>query len=257
MTILADLTIPAVSLSEQSAISRVLGALDDKISVNRRTGELVRQLLDARWTQVQRSATSTVELDEIAQLNPRTMRTNGATAPFVDMKSLPQGALLIDSWGEREPRSGARFINGDTLLARITPCFENGKLALVDFLDSGQTGTGSTEFIVMRPKPGVPAVVPFLIAQSSDFRDHAAKTMTGTSGRQRVQASGLADYVLSWPDKAELDQFTAFAEPVTSLLGRLRSENQTLARTRDELLPLLMDGRITVKQAEDSAGEVL
>ena len=65
-----------------------------------------------------------------------------------------------------------RFMNGDAL-ARITPCLENGKTAYVDFLDEGQVGWGSTEYIVLRPKAPLPPEFAYCLARSDEFRDFA------------------------------------------------------------------------------------
>src|SRR5438477_2423653 len=102
------------------------------------------------------------------------------------MKNMPTRGHCPDEVIQREFSSGTRFNNGDTLLARITPCLENGKTAFVDFLEEGQTGWGSTEFIVLCPKPPIPAFFGYCVARDNDFREFAIQQMTGTSGRQRV-----------------------------------------------------------------------
>ena len=81
--------------------------------------------------------------------------------------------------------------------------------------------------------------------------------MTGTSGRQRVQAMNIGDYPVGWPGKDALDRFGGFTDALIRRLSASRNENALLARTRDELLPLLMNGRITVKDAECAAEDVL
>lgn len=95
---------------------------------------------------------------------------------------------------------GAKFCNGDTILARITPCLENGKTAFVDILQEGEVGFGSTEFIVMRAKEGVsdPQFV-YYVATSPFFRERAIQSMVGSSGRQRVQQSVIENLELSVP----------------------------------------------------------
>lgn len=80
------------------------------------------------------------------------------------------------------------FINGDSLLARITPCLENGKSAYVDFLEEGQVGWGSTEYIVMRSKDPFPLEMSYFILRHEAFRNYAIQSMNGSSGRQRTDA---------------------------------------------------------------------
>ena len=94
-----------------------------------------------------------VRLPEAIDVNPRRTLRKGTVAPYLDMKNVPTYGHCPNNVIDREFTSGTKFENGDTLLARITPCLENGKTAFVDFLDEGQVGWGSTEFIVLSPKP--------------------------------------------------------------------------------------------------------
>ncbi|WP_187994624.1 restriction endonuclease subunit S [Schaalia sp. JY-X159] len=251
------LQIPLPPLETQRAIAEVLGALDDKIAANHRAIEIGRALLLAKWQRATSGSTDIVFLEDIASINPRTPVASEPEPPYLDMKNLPEFGLLVSDWGSREPRGGARFQNGDSLLARITPCFENGKMAFVDFLEEGQVGYGSTEYIVLRPKPGIPAAVPYVISANPEFRAAAALLRTGTSGRQRVQGSELASSVIVIPDRESLCEFGKFSQALLKRLGAARTENQVLASTRDELLPLLMSGRITVGAASSRVEEVV
>lgn len=142
-------------------------------------------------------------------------------------------------------------------MARISPCFENGKMAYVDVLEDGEVGYGSTEFIAFRSREGVPSAAPYAVVASEEFREFAARSMIGTSGRQRVQAKGLEDFELRWPDDEKLAAFGKFSDALLGRLGAARDENLRLAATRDELLPLLMSGKITVKDAEKTVEEVV
>ena len=135
-------------------------------------------------------------LGEVVQLNPKEPMKRGTVAHYLDMASLPTSGSSPSSPILREFKSGARFRNGDTLLARITPCLENGKTAFVQSLTTGTAGWGSTEFIVMRAVPPVPPEYTYLLARDDGFREHAIQSMTGTSGRQRVQVDALAPYPL-------------------------------------------------------------
>ncbi|MCK9247549.1 MAG: restriction endonuclease subunit S [Solirubrobacteraceae bacterium] len=248
--ILSALPLSLPPLAVQAAIGEVLGALDDKIAANRRALELGKALLDARWSEISAHSTESVPLADIVEISPRVPQCKDGEPPYLDMKNLPEHGLLVADWGSRAPRGGTRFRNGDTLVARITPCFENGKMAWVDFLDVEETGYGSTEYIVLRAKRGIPRLVPYVIAASPGFRTFAARHRTGTSGRQRVQARELAAYEVSLPSAGHLATFGTFAETLAARLGAARTESRRLTTTRDELLPLLMSGRITVKDAE-------
>lgn len=245
------------SLPTQQAIAEVLGALDDKIAANSNLISTARELAIAHWRLLKKGATRTVALEDIVELQPPSSPPNRKNAPYLDMKNLPENGFLVSDWSYRQPQGGARFINGDTLLARITPCFQNGKMGFVDFLDEGQTGVGSTEYIVMRSKEEIPAAVSYVVAADPTFRSFAAKLMTGTSGRQRVQASELGDFQMKLPEPDDLAEFGALSEALTRRAGSARTENIALARTRDELLPLLMNGRMKVRDAQARVEEVV
>jgi type I restriction enzyme S subunit len=234
----------------QKAIAEVLGALDDKIAANRRAIDLGKEMLVAQWRLLTDNAAEVMTLDRIVEVSPKVPTSKEAVPLYLDMKNLPEFGLLVDDWARREPKGGARFQNGDTLLARITPCFENGKIAWVDFLDKDECGYGSTEYIVLRSRPGVPSIVSYLIASSSEFRSFAERHRTGTSGRQRVQARELASFHVQMPESHELASFGNSAEALLRRLGAARTENRALGAARDELLPLLMSGKISVKDAE-------
>ena len=141
-------------------------------------------------------------LGEVVELNPSEPLKKGIVAPYLDMAALPTSGSNSDDAVWREFTSGTRFRNGDTLFARITPCLENGKIAFLQSLPNDSVGWGSTEFIVMRAASPVPPVYTYLLARNAAFREHAIQSMTGTSGRQRVQVDALAPYPLPCPSAA-------------------------------------------------------
>ena len=148
--------------------------------------------------------------------------------------------ILID----RPFGSGMRFANGDTLVARITPCLENGKTAYVDFLKDGEVGWGSTEYIVMRPKLPLPNEFAYCLARSVSFREFAIQNMTGTSGRQRVPAMALSQFLLPSPPKQIAAIFGRVAQPLFARASEAVRESRALAALRDALLPKLISGEI-------------
>src|SRR3546814_1928235 len=93
------------------------------------------------------------------------------------MSDVPTTGPTAESWAIREFSSGMRFRNGDTLLARITPCLENGKTAMVDFLKGDEVGWGSTEFIVLGPKGSTPSEFNYCLARNARFREYAIRNM--------------------------------------------------------------------------------
>ena len=146
----------------------------------------------------------TIRAADFIDFNPRLNLKKGAITTKVAMDKLKPFTKKIPETEKAEFNGGAKFCNGDTVMARITPCLENGKTAYVDMLDDGEIGFGSTEFIVMRAKTGIsdPQFV-YYTAINPVFRNVAIKSMVGSSGRQRVQQSVLEELELSVPDLDE------------------------------------------------------
>ncbi len=142
----------------------------------------------------------TMKASDFIEFNPRLSLKKGTLATKIAMDKLQPFTKRIDITEKALYSGGAKFCNGDTILARITPCLENGKTAFVDILQEGEAGFGSTEFIVMRAKEGVsdPQFV-YYVAISPFFRERAIKSMVGSSGRQRVQQSVIENLELSVP----------------------------------------------------------
>ncbi len=190
-------------------------------------------------------------LADLLDFNPRRTLKKGTVAPYLDMKNVPTSGHLADEVVDREMGSGTKFINGDTLLARITPCLENGKTAYVDFLDEGQVGWGSTEYIVIRPKNDYPTSIGYLIARNAQFRQHAIQSMTGTSGRQRANAKALAELPWVIYPKNIVHIFDKVAGVYLALAKNKGDESKALSELRDTLLPKLLSGELSVNQDID------
>ncbi|MEP2784660.1 MAG: restriction endonuclease subunit S [Pseudoruegeria sp.] len=188
--------------------------------------------------------------------NPKEPLKKGTVSPYSDMASLPTSGTLISPPKLRDFKSGMRFRNGDALIARITPCLENGKAGFVDYLtDEAPVGWGSTEFFVLRSKPHVAPQFAYCLVRDPDFKKRAEQSMTGTSGRQRAQVDVLMSYELAFPDDTVHAEFAAITTPFFAKIKANGEENQTLADMRDLLLPRLMSGEIRLKDAEVMADE--
>jgi type I restriction enzyme S subunit len=168
-------------------------------------------------------------LSEFMHFNPRTPLLKGSIAKKVAMEHLASFNRKIQGYEEGIFKGGAKFKNGDTLVARITPCLENGKTAYVDFLSDNEVAFGSTEFIVLRAKEGISdSKFIFYLAISDEFRDTAIQLMSGSSGRQRVETEALKQKVFSLPP---LTEQKAIAEVLSSLddkIDLLTRQNNTL-----------------------------
>jgi type I restriction enzyme, S subunit len=264
---LESLGIPAPPLDEQRRIAAVLGALDDKIELNRkmnRTLEEMAQAIFKSWfidfdghNDLVDSEIGPVPRgwevgspDAFVEFDPTIPLRKGTDAVYADMKAIPTSGPAVSEWTRRAYAGGTRFQQGDTLLARITPCLENGKSALVDFLADGEVAFGSTEFIVLRPRPGVPRVWPYCLVRHEPFRAHAIANMTGSSGRQRVSAGALLGFRLAVPPAEVLRRFGAVSDPLFERITANTRESTTLASLRDALLPKLISGELRVPEAE-------
>jgi type I restriction enzyme, S subunit len=285
--LLEALPIPHPPLAEQKAIAAVLGALDDKIELNRRMNatleamaralfqswfvdfDPVRAKLDGRKPiglddataalfpdSFQESAAGHIprgwtaqRLPDAIEVNPRRTLKGGTIAPYLDMKNLPTQGHSADEVIDREFSSGTKFQNGDTLLARITPCLENGKTGYVDFLADGQVGWGSTEYIVLAPKPPLPPQFGYLLARSDALRAHAIQNMTGTSGRQRVPSECFNTFWLAVPAPEIARKFDELTAPLMSKIKTNSRQSRTLATLRDAVLPKLLSGELNVSQS--------
>jgi len=190
------------------------------------------------------------QLSEAYEINPTRKLKKGEMAPYLDMASVATSGHTVAGVADREMGSGTKFINGDTLLARITPCLENGKTAFVDFLSQEQTGWGSTEFVVLRPKAPLPVYHGYLLARHTAFREHAIQSMSGTSGRQRVQNDVLSRYLVTVPSEKVAMAFNDVISPLQQKITENHRQAQTLANLRDTLLPRLISGQLRLPDAE-------
>ena len=194
-------------------------------------------------------------IDSIIEIDPAVNLQKNTVAPFVDMKAIPLKGYSVTAINKKPYAGGAKFQNGDVLLARITPCLENGKTAIVDFLDSGQVGFGSTEFIVLRGKAPIPMPFVACLSRNAEFREHCIKSMVGSSGRQRVQKDCFSKFYLSLPEKDMLlDKFFLLTEKNFEQAHKRSKQSQLLADLRDTLLPKLLSGEIFATGLEKSEG---
>jgi type I restriction enzyme S subunit len=286
--VLKSIKIPLLSLATQNAVASMLGALDDRITLLRETNATleaiaqalfkswfvdfnpVRAKLEGRAPEGMDEATAELfpdrfeeselglvprrwrrmALGEAYEINPSRKLKKGEIAPYLDMASVPTAGHCAESVVLREMGSGAKFRNGDSLLARITPCLENGKSAFVDFLADEAIGWGSTEFVVLRPKPPLPEFHAYLLCRLPAFREFAVQSMSGTSGRQRIQNDVLGRYLIAVPSESVALAFGGIVQPIQRKIADNHAQAQTLATLRDTLLPRLISGQLRLPDAE-------
>ena len=246
-----DIDILLPPIPEQRAIAGVLSSLDDKIDLLHRQNKTLEGMAEALWRKMfveeADPGWKKGKLEDVAEINPLRSIKKGTIAAYLDMSNMPTNGPFPKEWVQREFTSGIKFKNGDTIIARITPCLENGKTAYVNFLDNEEIAWGSTEYIVLAPKTGYCSEWNYFLARNDDFRDFAIQNMTGTSGRQRVSGDSIAQYEIAIPTMNISERFRTFAGPVMEHIRQNSFQIRTLRRLRDTLLPKLMSGEVRVK----------
>lgn len=185
-------------------------------------------------------------LSDYACLNPKRVLKKHQVARSIDMSQLSTNGPFPSGWEMKPFTGGMRFSNGDTLLARITPCLENGKTAFIDFLDKDEVAFGSTEYIVLAPKSNVPPEVLYCLARSATFVDYAVKNMNGSSGRQRVSAETIGEFPLPKFDKVDLFKFRKAVAPLFLAMRNKFLENIDLTEIRNAIMPKLMSNNTDI-----------
>jgi type I restriction enzyme S subunit len=179
---------------------------------------------------------------DVIDINPRTNLPKDGVKPFVPMTCLSGSSMIIGGIEERVGNSGTKFINRDTLFARITPCLQNGKIGYVQFLtEENRIGFGSTEFIVLRENL-LSAEYIYCLARSNNFCSHAINSMAGADGRQRVKSECFSSYYFAVPPQNLLDEFSGIARSCFSEIHNLNKKNINIKEQREMLLPKLISG---------------
>lgn len=175
------------------------------------------------------------KLKDIAEFNPRESLAKGVVAKKVAMDKLQPFCRDIPGY-ELEPFSGGtKFRNGDTIMARITPCLENGKTAKVAVLDEGEVGFGSTEYIVFRAKDGIDEDFIYYLVCSPLVREPAIKSMVGSSGRQRVQTDVVQNLEIMVPDYEEQKQISGILKSLDDKIVANTEINKNLEQQAEAL----------------------
>ena len=198
-----------------------------------------------------------IKLTAACELNPPKPKPNQIASnlpvTFVPMAAVDAELGAITNASIREYTTVAKgftsFQEGDVIMAKITPCMENGKAAIARGLSNG-VGFGSTEFHVFRSSGAVLPEYIFHFVRQQSFRKLAEANMTGTVGQKRVPASFLNDCDFPLPPLAEQRRIVAKLE---TLLGKVEACQQRLAkipvilkRFRQAVLAAACSGELTV-----------
>lgn len=255
-----DINVP--SMEQQENIATSLAAYDDLIENNQKQIKLLEEAAqrlykewfidlrfpgheDTRIVDGVPDGWNQCTLEDVIAFNPKVQLSKERIKQCVPMSALSTSSMVLDTteFDVTTSNSGSKFQNGDTLLARITPCLENGKTGFVSGLESDEGAVGSTEFIVMRSRSLNPYMV-YLLARTDGFRKNAINSMTGSDGRQRVQVDKLKVLPYLRPTDTLIELFEKNASPLFAQIYSKNRQNTELMEARDRLLPKLMSGEI-------------
>lgn len=168
------------------------------------------------------------KLKDIVDFNPRESLAKGTVAKKIGMDKLQPFCRDVLGYDLEQFSGGTKFRNGDTIMARITPCLENGKTAKVSILDDGEVGFGSTEYIVFRAKNGVDEDFIYYLVCSPLVRELAIKSMVGSSGRQRVQTDVVQNLEIMVPDYEEQRRISGLLKSLDDKIALNNAINNNL-----------------------------
>jgi len=168
------------------------------------------------------------------KFNPSESIINGSFAKKIPMGALAEFQRKINGFEYSEYNNGPKFRNGDTVVAKITPCLENGKTAFVDILDDNEIAFGSSEFIVLRKTEYTDSEFIYYFARSPLFRERAINCMEGTSGRKRVNENTLKNLEFVFPDlptQKSIAKVLSDLDTKIELNNRINRELEAMAKT--------------------------
>ena len=247
-----DFEIKLPEIQTQQKIADLLWSIDNKIICNKSINDNLEQQAQAAFNNIiaQYSECETINLSEIAVLNPKRAIAKGTLARSIEMAQLPTSGSFPAGWDMKEYNGGMKFQNGDTLMARITPCLENGKVAYINFLEENEVAFGSTEYIVIASKGAIAPEVFYFLTRHNDFVDFAVKNMNGSSGRQRVSAETIGTYKLPIISPEDMFILETIAKEALKKIKYNSLENIRLSEIRDTLLPKLMSGELKINNLD-------
>ena len=234
-----DLKLPIPSIDAQSEIVCEYNVIRNRISLNNQLIcklEETAQAIYKQWFVDLENENEDEYLGEYIEFNPKHSISKSKITSYIEMADLQESSLCIKNKIEREFTAGSKFKNEDTLLARITPCLENGKTGFVNNLKEREIAFGSTEFIVMRAKKEISPFWVYCLAKDENFRLHAISSMVGSSGRQRVHSDYLKEYLLPKIDFQKMKRFDGIMDSIFKKIKLKNIEKNLLLNLNDLLL---------------------
>lgn len=236
-----SMQLPIPHIDKQREIVKEYNVIQNRITLNQQLIQKLEETAQAVYREwfVEFDNGETAFLKDYIETNPKLDLKKGQQSEYIEMANISETSMCINGKIKREFQGGSKFQNNDTLLARITPCLENGKTAFVDILNEREVAAGSTEFIVMRAKKKVSPFWVYCLAKEESFRAYAISSMIGSSGRQRVHEKYLEEYQLPKVNYEQMKKFDKTAKPIFEIIKLKSAENQKLIELKELLLSKL------------------
>lgn len=232
--------LPVPDIEKQRNIVKAYKTITDRIALKQKINDNLEATAQAYFDNLFFSCDDTdCTLADIALVNPSRPLSKGVEARCFDMSTLPTSGCIPTGDTTKPYNGGVRFINGDTLIARITPCLENGKAAYINILNEGEVAFGSTEYIVFASKDDIPSCFYYFLIRNSKFVTFALQFMNGSSGRQRVSGEELASFPLMIPSKEKLAAFNKVGKLVLEQMKESTEEIQFLKQLQETITATL------------------
>lgn len=236
----AKMKLPVPPIEKQRKIVNAYKIVTDRIALKQKINDNLEATAQAYFDNLFFSCDDTdCTLADIALVNPSRPLSKGVEARCFDMSTLPTSGCIPTGDTTKPYNGGVRFINGDTLIARITPCLENGKAAYINILNEGEVAFGSTEYIVFASKDDIPSCFYYFLIRNSKFVTFALQFMNGSSGRQRVSGEELASFPLMIPSKEKLAAFNKVGKLVLEQMKEATEEIQFLKQLQETITTTL------------------
>ena len=234
------LELPIPPIEKQLEIVNSYKAITERIALKKKINDNLEATAQAYFDNLFFSCDDTdCTLADIALVNPSRPLSKGVEARCFDMSTLPTSGCIPTGDTTKPYNGGVRFINGDTLIARTTPCLENGKAAYINILNEGEVAFGSTEYIVFASKDDIPSCFYYFLIRNSKFVTFALQFMNGSSGRQRVSGEELASFPLMIPSKEKLAAFNKVGKLVLEQMKESTEEIQFLKQLQETITATL------------------
>lgn len=239
---LCEMKIPVPDIEKQKTMVEDFTVIVNKFNFNKKIIQQLESTVQTTFNKlfIENSQTSnSVSLSQYVEINPKLNIKSNDLVSYVEMNDLATDSMCVNGFVKRPFTSGSKFQNNDTLLARITPCLENGKTGFVDFLNENEVGYGSTEFIVLRAKSEVNPYWVYCLARDEKFRSFAISSMVGSSGRQRVHENYLNNFILNEVIAKDIIYFEKLSRPLFEMIKLKSLENKNLLKLKQLILAKL------------------